>query len=42
MKAMTDYRDGKRAGLDGMMTGLLRDVSDDDIAALAHFLANQR
>jgi cytochrome c553 len=42
VKAMTDYRDGKRAGLDGMMTGLLRDVGDDDIAALAHFLANQR
>jgi cytochrome c553 len=42
VKAMTDYRDGRRAGLDGMMTGLLRDVGDDDIAALAHFLANQR
>jgi cytochrome c553 len=42
VKAMTDYRDGRRAGLDGMMTGLLRDVGDDDIATLAHFLANQR
>ena len=39
---MTEYRHGRRAGLDGMMTGLLRDVGDDDIAALAHFLANRR
>ncbi len=39
VKAMKEYRDGKRPGLDGTMTGVLRGMSDADVEAMAHFLA---
>jgi cytochrome c553 len=42
LKAMTDYRNGERAGLDGMMTEVLHGTTDEQLADLAHFLAHQR
>jgi cytochrome c553 len=42
VKAMQDYRDGKRAGFDGTMTEVLRGVSDDNLTSLAHYLAHLR
>jgi cytochrome c553 len=42
LKAMQDYRDGRRAGFDGTMTGVLRGLSDADLSALAHYLAHLR
>jgi cytochrome c553 len=35
------YRDSKRGGADTTMNEVMQGVSDDDIRALAHFLANQ-
>ena len=37
---MKDYRDNKRVGTDTSMNGLLYQVSDGDIEALAHYLAH--
>ena len=39
VKAMRDYKAGKRSGLDGMMTSVLYNYADDDLVALAAFLA---
>lgn len=39
VRSMKEYREGKRPGLDGTMTGVLRGMSDADIDAVAHFLA---
>ena len=39
--AMTQYRDGTRAGPDTQMNGAVVGLSDANIAALAHFLAQK-
>src|SRR6266404_995746 len=39
LKAMKDYRVGKRAGFDGTMTEVLHGLPDRDLAALAHYLS---
>ena len=39
LKAMKDYRDGKRSGFDGTMTEVLHGLSDRDLAALARYLS---
>jgi cytochrome c553 len=39
LKAMKDYRDGKRPGFDGTMTEVLHGLSDRDLAALARYLS---
>jgi cytochrome c553 len=36
------YREGKRYGVDTSMNGVMYEVSDRDIRALAHFLATIR
>ena len=36
------YRDGKRYGVDTTMNGVMYEVSDQDIHALAHFIASIR
>jgi cytochrome c553 len=41
-KAMQDYRDARRSGFDGQMTGILRGFSDQDLADLAHYFAHLR
>jgi len=38
---MKAYRDNKRVGTDSSMNGILYQVSDGDIEALAHFLAHR-
>lgn len=38
-RAMTEYRDGKRVGADPQMNGAVFGLRDEDIAALAHYLA---
>jgi cytochrome c553 len=38
-KTMRDYRTGLRSGLDGMMTSVLHPVTNEQIAALATYLA---
>jgi cytochrome c553 len=38
--AMKDYRDNKRSGSDTSMNAVMYQVSDADIQALAHYLAN--
>jgi len=38
---MKDYRDNRRTGPDTSMNGLLHQVPDADIEALAHYLAHQ-
>ena len=40
--ALKDYRDNKRSGSDTSMNAVLYQVSDSDIAALAHYLATQK
>ena len=42
LKAMKDYRDGKRAGFNGTMAEVLRGVSDPDLADLAQYLSELR
>jgi cytochrome c553 len=42
LKALADYRTGRRAGYDGTMTGVLYGMSEAQLADLAHFLAHQR
>jgi cytochrome c553 len=39
VKTMRDYKAGKRSGLDGMMTSVLYHHADDDLVALAAYLA---
>ena len=39
LKAMRDFRDGRRSGLDGTMTEVLHDLSDADLAILARYLS---
>ena len=38
-RTLTEYRDGVRIGLDPQMNGAVAGVSDADLAALAHYLA---
>jgi cytochrome c553 len=38
-KTMRDYKAGRRSGLDGMMTSVLHPITDEQIAALAAYLA---
>ena len=40
--SLTDYRDGRRSGIDTSMNGVLYGTSDHDIRALAHYLASVR
>ena len=40
-RAMTEYRDGKRVGIDTQMNSAVFGMSDADIAALAHYLAQR-
>lgn len=40
--SLTAYRDGSRSGIDTSMNGVMVGVSDQDIRALAHFLASIR
>lgn len=40
IKAMKDYRERNRGGPDTTMIDILRDVSNEEIEALAHFLAH--
>jgi cytochrome c553 len=42
LKAMRDFRDGQRSGLDGTMTEVLRGLSDADLASLARYLSQLR
>ena len=42
IKSLTEYRDGKRYGIDTSMNGVMYRVSDRDIRALAHYLASLR
>jgi cytochrome c553 len=41
-KALADYKAGSRPGLDGTMTEVVYPLTDGDIAALAHYLAQLR
>jgi cytochrome c553 len=40
-RAMQEYRDGTRVGVDTQMNGAVVGLSDRDIAALAHYLAQR-
>jgi cytochrome c553 len=40
--SLTDYREGRRSGIDTSMNGVMVGVSDQDIRALAHYLASIR
>jgi cytochrome c553 len=40
--SMVAYRDNKRSGADTTMTGILYGISDAEIGALAHYLAQQK
>lgn len=40
-RAMTEYRDGTRIGVDTQMNGAVVGLSDGEIAALAHYLAQR-
>jgi cytochrome c553 len=42
MPRLTEYRDGTRRGTDTNMNAVMFGVPDSDIAALAHFLAQQQ
>ena len=39
---LTAYREGKRYGVDTSMNGVMYQISDQDIRALAHFAASVR
>jgi cytochrome c553 len=39
-RAMTEYRDGRRVGVDTQMNGAVFGLSDTEIATLAHYLAH--
>jgi cytochrome c553 len=38
--SLTEYRDGRRSGIDTSMNGVMYGTSDHDIRALAHYLAS--
>jgi cytochrome c553 len=40
-RTMIEYRDGRRIGIDAQMNGAVFGLSDADIAALAHYLAQR-
>nr|WP_232475145.1 c-type cytochrome [Roseomonas rubea] len=40
-RTMREYRDGQRVGVDSQMNGAVMGLSDADIAALAHYLAQR-
>jgi cytochrome c553 len=40
-RAMTEYRDGQRVGADTQMNGAMVGMSDAEVAAVAHFLAQR-
>ncbi|MDB5412820.1 MAG: hypothetical protein JWR10_1155 [Rubritepida sp.] len=40
-RSMVEYREGRRAGADTQMNGAVVGLSDPDIAAIAHYLAQQ-
>ena len=40
-KTLTAYRDNKRSGVDTSMNAVMYKTTDEDIAALAHYLAHQ-
>jgi cytochrome c553 len=40
--SLTDYREGRRSGIDTSMNGVMYGVSDQDIRGLAHYLASIR
>ena len=42
VQTLKAYRDNKRLGADTQMNGVMYQVSDSDIAALAHFLAQRK
>jgi cytochrome c553 len=42
IQSMTAYREGARSGIDTSMNGVMVGVSDQDIRALAHYLAGIR
>jgi cytochrome c553 len=42
LHSMREYRDNLRIGTDTTMNGVLFGLSDQDLAALAHFLAHRR
>ena len=42
IKSLTEYRDGTRSGIDTSMNGVMYQVADQDIRALAHYLASLR
>jgi cytochrome c553 len=42
VKSLTEYRDGKRYGVDTSMNGVMYQVPDRDIRALAHYFASLR
>jgi cytochrome c553 len=42
IKSLTEYRDGKRYGVDTSMNGVMYRVSDRDIRALVHYLGSLR
>jgi cytochrome c553 len=42
VKSLTEYREGKRYGIDTSMNGVMYRVSDQDIRALAHYLGSLR
>ena len=39
LKALRDFRDGRRQGADGAMTEVLHGMQDEDLAALASYLS---
>ncbi|WP_372622831.1 c-type cytochrome [Falsiroseomonas sp.] len=40
VRAMTEYRDGNRVGVDSQMNGAVFGLSNADLAALAHYLSH--
>lgn len=42
IKSLTEYREGKRYGIDTSMNGVMYRVPDRDIRALAHYLGSLR
>jgi cytochrome c553 len=42
IKSLTEYRDGRRYGIDTSMNGVMYKVSDRDIRALVHYLGSLR
>ncbi len=39
--SMKEFRDGTRTGADTLMSNVVSGVSDDDLAALAHYAASR-